>query len=148
MRDRAVDLIGIKPADFRRRDRRAENPEHRPGVKAARHHGRDELGGHPLHDLITGGDAGQKVTAGTAARLGRRERSRQDCDAGMGQHAEGVPLAAGEDCLGIDKGGAGLGQLCAVTQHRRGPSPARLFLLDQRERLATRRHPAAEKRRR
>src|SRR5438046_2827724 len=67
LRDRAVDLLGIEAADLCGGDGGAEDAEHRPGVKAARHDGRDELGGHPLHDLITGGDAGQKDTAGTAA---------------------------------------------------------------------------------
>ena len=46
----------------------------------------------------------------------------------MGQHPERVPLAAGEDRLGIDEGGAGLGELRAVAQHgrarrRRPPLP-------------------------
>ena len=39
----------------------------------------------------------------------------------MGQHAEGVALAAGEDRFGIDEGGAGLGQLRAVDTARWRP---------------------------
>src|SRR5204863_2451013 len=73
--DRAVDLAGIEPADLGGGDGGAEDAEHRPGVKAARHDGRDDLGRHALHDLITGRDAGQELLAGTAARLGCRERS-------------------------------------------------------------------------
>ncbi len=58
----------------------------------------------------------------------------------MGQHAERVPLAAGEDHLGVDEGGAGLGQLRAVDEHARDAAAARLFLLHQRQRLLARRH--------
>ncbi len=148
MRDRVVHLAGVEPLDFCRRDRRAENPEHRPGVKAARHHARDEFRRHALHDFVAGGDAGQERLARSAARLGGGERRRQDRGAGMGQHAERVPLAAGEDRLGIDKGGPGLGQFRAMAQHGRRPAAARLFLPHQSKRLPARRHVVRHERRR
>ena len=65
----------------------------------------------------------------------------------MGQHAERVPLAAGEDHLRIDKGGPGLGEFAAVAQHGRGPAAAGLFLLHQRQRLPARRHVVRDQRR-
>jgi hypothetical protein len=140
LRDRIVHLAGVEPLDFRRRHRRAENAEHRPGMKAARHDGRDELGRHPLHDLVAGGDGREEGLAVDALPFGRRQRGRQCRGAGMGQHAERVPFAAGEDHLGVDESGPGLGQLRAADEHARRPAPARLFLLHQRQRLPARRH--------
>ncbi len=95
-------------------------PNTGPAWKAARHDGRDELGGHALHDFVAGGDGGQELLAGSAGDLRRDEGGRQDRDAGMGQHAEGVPLAAGEDRLRVDEGGPGLGEL-----RRRGTARSR-----------------------
>ena len=138
---------GVEAVQFGGGDRGAEDPEHRPGVKAARHDGRNEFGRHPLHDLVGCGDGGQEFAAGSAGHFRRDESRRQDRDAGMGQHAESVPLAAGEDHLGVDEGGPGLGQLRAVAQHRRGPAAARLFLLHQTQSLAARRHVARDQRR-
>ena len=63
----------------------------------------------------------------------------------MGQHAEGVPLAAGKNHLGIDESGSGFRKPCAVAQHRSGPAAARLFFLHQRQRLTAGRHVAADK---
>jgi len=54
----------------------------------------------------------------------------------MGQHAEGVPLAAGKDRLRIDKSSPSLGQPAAIAEHGRRPAAARLLLLHQRKRLA------------
>ena len=119
---------------------------HRPGVKAARHHARDELRGHALHDLVTGGDTGQERLSGGTGRLGGGERGRHDRGAGMGQHAERVPLAAGKDRLGIDEGSAGLGQLRAMAQHGRRAAAA-LLLLHDRKRLPARRHVMRHERR-
>ncbi len=144
LRDRAIDLVCVEAMDLRGRHRGAEDPEHRPGMKAARHHGWDELGRHPLHDLITGGNAGQELPAGAAGRLGRDQGRGKDRDARMGQHAERVPLAAGENRFRVDEGGAGLGQLRAVAQHGRGPSPARFLFLHQRKCLSARRHGMAD----
>jgi hypothetical protein len=39
LHDRAVHLIGIEALDLGRSDRSAEDAEHRPGMKTARHHG-------------------------------------------------------------------------------------------------------------
>ncbi len=139
--DGAVDLVFVEAAELGRGDRRAEDAEHRPGVEAARHDRRDELGGHPLHDLVAGGDRGQECLARGAGRLGRGQRRRQDRRAGMGQHAKGVPLAAGKDRLGIDKGGAGLAELGAVAQHRRRPAAAGFLFLHQGQCLVGCRHP-------
>ena len=147
LRDGAVHLLGVETADLGGGHRAPENPEHRPRVKPARHHGRDELGGHPLHDLVTGGDPGEEGFPRRTGRLGRGERRRQYRGAGMGQHAKGVPLAAGEDDLGVDEGGAGLGQLGAAAQHGPGPAAARLLLLHQRQGLAARRHRMRDERR-
>ena len=65
----------------------------------------------------------------------------------MGQHAEGVPFAAGEDHLGIDEGGTRLGQAVAVAQHSGSAASARLLLLHQRQRLAAGQHVSADQRR-
>ena len=61
LRDRAVDLLGVELLQLRRGDRGAEDAEHRAGVEAARHHRGDELGGHPLHHLVAGGDGGEEL---------------------------------------------------------------------------------------
>ena len=53
-----MDLVFVEALQFGRGNRRAENPKDRPRMKAARHHRRDELGGHPLHDFVPGGDGG------------------------------------------------------------------------------------------
>ena len=145
--DGAVDLGFVERAQLGGGDRRAEDAEHRPGVETARHDRRDELGGHPLHDLVAGGDRGQQRPARSAGRLGRGQRRRQDRRAGVGQHAEGVPLAAGKDRLGIDKGGPGLAELGAAAQHRRRTAAAGFLFLHQRQCLPARRHPVRHQRR-
>jgi hypothetical protein len=66
--NRAVGLIGVEPLQFGGSNSRAKDPEHRPGVKAARHDGRDELGGHALHDLIAGNGVAIFTRDGDAAR--------------------------------------------------------------------------------
>ena len=45
------------------------------GVKAARHHRRDEVGGHALHHFVAGRDAGDEVLARGAGGF-RRRRAR------------------------------------------------------------------------
>ena len=57
----AVHLVLGEAQDLRGGDRGAEDAEHRAGVEAARHHGRNEVGGHALHDLVAGGEAGDEV---------------------------------------------------------------------------------------
>ena len=57
--NRAVDLVRVEPQDLCRGDRRAKDAEDGPGVKAARHYRRDEVGGHALHDLVAGDEAGE-----------------------------------------------------------------------------------------
>jgi hypothetical protein len=49
--------------------------------------------------------------------------------------------------LGIDEGGARLGQAVAVAQHGGSAAAARLLLLHQRQRLAAGEHVAADQRR-
>ena len=145
--DGAVDLVRVEALDLRRRDRRAEDAEHRSGVEAARHHRRDEFGSHALHDLVGGGDGGEKHFARAARDFRRDEGRRQDRDAGVGEHAERVPLAAGEDHLRIDEGGAALGEFAAVAEHGCDAAAAGLFLLHQREGLPARRHVVRDQRR-
>ena len=53
-RDHRVHLFLIEAHDLCGRDRRAEDAEHRPGVKAARHHGRNPVRRHPLHHFVAG----------------------------------------------------------------------------------------------
>jgi hypothetical protein len=66
----------------------------------------------------------------------------------VGQHAEGVPFAAGEDHLGIDEGSARLGQAVAVAQRSDSAAAAnRLLLLHQCQRLAADQHVSANQRR-
>jgi hypothetical protein len=139
-----VDLARVEALDLAGGDRGAENPEHRPGMKAARHDGRDKFRGHALHDFVASGDSGQELAAGAAGRFRRGECRRQYRDAGMGQHAEGVPLAAGEDRLGVDEGGAGLGEPCALAQHGGRAAAGRLLFLHHRQGVAARLHAAAE----
>ena len=147
LRNRAVDLARVEALQFGRGNGRAKNPEHRARVKAARHDGRNELGRHPLHDLVTGGDRRQELLAGGAGDFRRGERGWQDRDAGMSEHAEGIPFSAGKDHLGIDKGGPSLGELRAVTQYGRGPAAAFLLFLHQRQRLPARWHVLGNERR-
>src|SRR6516225_446890 len=52
LRNRDVQLVLVEPLNLRGGDCGAKNAEHRPCMKAARHNRWDELGGHPLHDLI------------------------------------------------------------------------------------------------
>ena len=140
LRDGAVDLALVETAELGGGDRGAKDAEDRPGMKAARHDRRDEFGRHPLHHLIAGSDRDEKIAAGGARNFGRGQCRRQDRGAGVGQHAEGVPFAAGENRLRVDKGGTRLGQLGAVAQHRRGPAAARFFLQHQRQGLFARGH--------
>jgi hypothetical protein len=65
----------------------------------------------------------------------------------MGQHAEGVPLAAGEDRLGVDEGSPCFGQLLTVAHHGRGAAAIRLFFPHQRQRLPTGGHVMRDQRR-
>jgi hypothetical protein len=62
--DGAVNLTFVKTLQFGGGDRCAEDAEHRPRMKAARHDRRNELGGHALHDLVAGGYGGQEFLAG------------------------------------------------------------------------------------
>ena len=78
--------------------------------------------------------------------LRRHQRRRDDRGARMGQHAERVPLAAGEDHLGVDEGGAGLGEPGAVAQHRGDPRAALFLVLHQGERLPAGRHVVRDQR--
>jgi hypothetical protein len=116
-------------------------------VETARHDGRDELRRHALHDFVAGRDGDEELLAGSAGDLRRDEGRRKDRDARMGQHAEGVPFAAGENRLGIDESGPGLGEPRAAAQHRRRTAPACLLLLHQRERLSAGRRVAGDQRR-
>ena len=139
--------LGIEPLHLGGGDRGAEDAEHRTGVKAARHDGGDEFGGHALHHLVGGGDRGEELAAGGAGHSAADQRRRQDRDPRMGQHAERVPLAAGEDHFGVDERGAGLGELGAVAQHGRDPAAARLLVLHQRQGLPAGRHVVRDQRR-
>ena len=140
MRDGAVDLLCVEPAELGGGNRGAENAEHRARVETARHQCRDELGRHPFHNFIAGGDRDKKFAARGAGNFRCDQGRRQDRGAGMGQHAERVPLAAGKDRLGVDKGRTRLGQLGAIAQHGRGPAAARLLLAHHRQRLLARGH--------
>src|SRR5262249_24924348 len=71
LRNRAVQLVLVEALNLRGGDRGAKNAEHRPCMKAARHNRRDELGGHPLHDLIAGRHRGQEEAPRAAGALRR-----------------------------------------------------------------------------
>jgi len=79
-----VDLVFVQAAEFGGRHRRAKDAEHRSRVEAAGHDRRDELRCHPLHDLVSGGDGGQELLAGSPRDLRSHEGGRQDGNAGMG----------------------------------------------------------------
>ena len=142
--DGTVDLILVEPLNLCRCDSRTEDAEHRSGMEPARHDRRDEFGGHALHDLVGGRHGGDEFPAGALRYFRRRQRCRQDRDAGMGEHAKRVPLAAGEDHFRIDEGCAAFGESAAVAEHGCDPAAAGLFLLHQRKRLSARRHVAGD----
>ena len=75
-RDRAIYLILSKLQDLRGSDGWTKNAKHRAGVKAARHHCRNEVGRHPLHDLVAGGKASKEVPAGGTSCFRRHEAAR------------------------------------------------------------------------
>ena len=79
--DRVRRLVLGEAHDLRGRDGGAEDAEDGPGVEAARHQGRNEIGGHPLHDLVTGDETGDKVAPGRLLppRLPRRRTGRCTC---------------------------------------------------------------------
>ena len=102
LRDGAVDLLRVEIHQLRRSDRRAEYGEDGSRMEPARHDRRDEIGRHPLHDLIGGGDGSYVFRSRRGGDFSRGERGWDDRTARMGEHAEGVPLAAGEYGLGVD----------------------------------------------
>ena len=134
--------------DLRGGDGGAEDAEDGAGVEAARHHRRDEVGGHPLHHLVAGHEAGHEVAPGGALGLGRRERAGDDARAGMQEHAERVPLAAGQDQLGVGEDRAGSGGRRAIHQEGGAARHTRLFPGDELDGLPARGQLRAEERRR
>ncbi len=147
-RDRAVHLVFGEPHDLRGGDGRAEDAEHHAGVEAARHHRGNEVGGHPLHDLVARGETGEEVAAGGPAGLRGHEGAGDDARAGMGQHAKGVPLAAGHRHLGVRERGTASRHPGAVHHDGGATLHAGLFVADQLHRLAPARRQRAEQHRR
>ena len=76
-----------------------------------------------------------KSRAGGARRLRRDEGARDDARAGVGEHAEGVPLAAGHRHLRVGEGGAALRHLGAVHHDGGAVAHAGFFLGDELHRL-------------
>ena len=116
------------------------------GVKPARHHRRDPVGGHPLHHFVAGGDAGDEIASGSAFAFRGDERARDDRGAGMREHPEGVPLAAGKHHFRVGEAGAALGHLRPRHQHGRAVLHARFFVNHELGCLLPRRHLRAEQR--
>jgi hypothetical protein len=99
--------------------------------KAARHHRRNEVGRHPLHDLVARREGGDEIPAGGARRFRRDEGARDDARAGVGEHAEGVPLAAGKRHLRVGERGAALRHPRAVHHDGGARVHAGLFFDDE-----------------
>ena len=104
----------VQPQNLGSGDGGAKDAEHRPGVKAAGHHRRNEIRRQPLHDLVAGHQAGEEVPARGPCSLRGHEGARDDAGAGMGEHAKGVQLAAGHGHLGVGKSGPAPGHGGAV----------------------------------
>ena len=67
-RDHRVHLVGVEAHDLCGRDGGAEDAEHRPGVKAARHDGRNPVRRHALHHFVARGDGGDERRVPTRVR--------------------------------------------------------------------------------
>ncbi len=130
-----MDLVGAEGLDLGRGNGSAEDSEYRACMEAARHHRRDEFGGHTFHHLVGCGDTGEEGAPTAAGDFSGNEGGRQDCGARMGQHAERIPLAARQDHFGIDESRAGFGELGTAAQDGRDTGAARLLLLHQLEGL-------------
>ena len=117
--------------DLRGGDGGAKDAEHRASVEAARHHRRNEVGRHALHDLVAGREAGEEVPAGDARGLRRDEGARDDAGAGVGEHAEGVQLAASHRHLRVGKGGTALRHRGAVHHDGGAVAHTRFFFGDE-----------------
>lgn len=100
-RDHRMDLVLVEAHDLCGRDGGAKHAEHGPGVKAARHHGRDPIGSHPLHHFVTRGNRRDDVTSRGALAFRGDERARDNCRARMRQHPKRVPLSASQHQFGI-----------------------------------------------
>jgi hypothetical protein len=141
-----VDLILGEPHDLRGGHRRAKDAEHRTGVEAARHHRRNPVGGHPLHDLVAGREAGDEIPSGSAFGLRRDERRRDDRGAWVREHAERIPLSAGQHHFGVGKGGTASGHPGPL-HHDGGAAPdAGLFVGHEFHRLLAGRQLRSEER--
>jgi hypothetical protein len=128
-RDRAVQLLLVEAKDFGSCDRRAENREHRSGMKTPRHDGRNEVRCHALHDFVACSDAREVVLARSRRGFRRGEPGGNDRRAGMREHAERVPLPARESHFRIGERGAALGHLRAV-HHDGDPVTNAAFFVD------------------
>ena len=113
-RNRAVHLVLSEVQDLRSGNGGTKDTEHRTGVEATRHHRRNEVGRQSLHDLVASRETGEEVPAGDAGGFCRDEGARDDARAGVGEHAEGVQLAASHRHLRVGKGGTALRHLRAV----------------------------------
>ena len=147
-RDRGVDLVVGEAHDLRGGDRGAEDAEHRSGVEPARHDRRNPVGGHPLHHLVAGRDAGDEVPARRAFHFRGNQRGRDDRRPGMREHPEGVPLAARQHHFRVREGGASPGHPASVHQDGGAASHALFFAGDERHRLLARGQLRSDERRR
>ena len=139
--DGAVDLLRVEALDLRRSDRRAEDAEHRPGVEAARHHRRDEVGGHALHDLVARDDAGDVLLAGRAVDLRRDQRPRgRMLQPGWVSMRKVSHLPPAKIISALTKAAPPLVSFAPSHQHGGDPAAACLLLLHQAQRLLPRRH--------
>ncbi len=141
-----MDLVRVEALNFGGGDRRAEDAEHRSCVKAPRHHGRDEVGGHSFHHLVRSGDTDEECLAGAAGNFRGDEGRRQNCRTRVGQHAERIPLTASQNHFGIDEGGSALGEPAAVAQYGCNAAAAGFLVLHEGESLLARRHLVRDQR--
>ena len=143
-RDGAIHLILSKVQDLGGSDGWAKDAKHRPSVKAPRHHRRNEVGRHPLHDLVTGGKTGEEVPAGGAGGFRSHKGTREDAGARMSEHAEGIQLAARHGHLRVAEGRSTLGHPGAVHHDGGAVAHTRFFRGDELHALLASRRLRAE----
>ena len=139
-----VHVLGTQAHDLRNGRRGAEDAEHGTDMKSACHDGRHEIRSEPFHDLIASHDASQEIPARAARGFGGHERRGQDRAAGVRDHTERVPFAAGEHHLRVDEGSPGTRERASVDKHSGIAGAALLLVLHQANGLFRLGKPIAE----
>ena len=129
-----MDLVGREIQRLGGRNRRTEDAEHLPRVKAARHHRRDKVLREPVGNLIAGSDRGQVLPAGALGFLGDGQGCRQHQGARVNHEPEGIPFATGHHHLGVHKGRSGATQLHLMPENA-GVARACAIVFHDRQRL-------------